>query len=61
MITFRDMTFCTSDVCTTPWCARRLTPDVYSEARKWWDDRDPPIAQKDFTASCKEYRGPSRD
>ena len=55
---FRDMTFCNSLSCVTPWCARKLTPDVQAEARKWWAGMvgEPPVAVSDFTMTCPDYR-----
>ena len=59
---FRDMTFCDSKSCVTPFCVRRLTPDVRSEARKWWvtfgRGDEAPIAVSDYTMTCADYREP---
>lgn len=50
------MTFCDSQTCVTMLCPRRLTPDVWTEARKWWGGDGAPIAVGDFTMTCPEYR-----
>lgn len=57
MIHYRDMTFCNSLSCVTPFCPRRLTPCVEAEARKWWHGNpgEPPISVSDFTMTCRDY------
>jgi hypothetical protein len=53
---FKDMTFCDSKDCVTPLCARRLTHDVWADAKKWRGSADAPVAISDFTTSCPDYR-----
>lgn len=55
---YRDMTFCVSKSCVTPWCPHKLTPDIQREARKWWTGMsgEPPIAVADYTMNCLDYR-----
>lgn len=54
MICYKDMTFCNSD-CTNSSCKRKLTDEIFKEAKDWWGDDGAPVAISDFSKSCEEY------
>jgi len=54
MICFRGTTFCPfyKDCIGQRICARKLTPEIKTAAKGWWDGNDPPIAQFAIKPSC---------
>lgn len=60
MLSFKDTTFCTAS-CTNNTCARKLTPDVVTNAEFWWGGAGAPIAVSDFSNSCATYEPVNSD
>jgi len=60
MMCFKDITFCNSDCRPKGFrgdekCPSQLTDKVRADAKAWWGKDGAPIAEADFSDSCKGY------
>lgn len=54
MISFKDMTFCSSP-CGNTECYRKLTPQVLNDAEAWWGGEGAPMAIANMASSCPQF------
>lgn len=55
MISYKDMTFCSSD-CTNKSCYRFFSDYHKENSVEWWGSDEAPVAFSDFSGTCKEYK-----
>jgi len=62
MMTFKDMTFCSSD-CILTTCRRYFSEQKQHDADKWWgpDKGEAPVAFSDFSDTCLDYKKETTD
>lgn len=57
MICFRDMTFCGDTAkCKNEACPRRLTDQVWIDAREWWGGDHAPVSVAPFSSTCTQFQ-----
>lgn len=58
MMCFKDMTFCPfwRDCANAEGCDRKLTPQVYEAAERWWGGPEAPICEFVEKPDCHEAR-----
>lgn len=54
MISFKDMTFCSSP-CQNTECYRKLTPQIVNDAEAWWGNENAPIAIANMATTCESF------
>lgn len=52
---YKDKTWCMSD-CTNTDCFRNFTDKDREQATKWWGNDTFPIAMRDYSKECEDYK-----